>query len=121
MDRRELRRQVRRIHNRWSVVDGKGDFRCLCPWCGLRLASSEGDLHEAFIKRSAVAKRNQDAIFVEENCVLVHHHCHSEFGQTGEMRRRCFQYMRMAGMEDQVVEWYASMTDVNGNVKEILE
>ena len=29
--------------------------------------------------------------------------------------------MRMAGMEDQVVEWYTNMTDANGNVKEILE
>lgn len=65
----------------------------VCPICGKPLLRGS-DLHEAVFTRRNVqgaSKEAQEAIYVPENCVLVHPgKCH-EFAQTRPGRMLCYQ------------------------------
>lgn len=68
------------------IVDEVG-HTCAC--CGLRPGY---DLHEVFVPRTHVPKREQGGIFVRENCALVCVQCHRPGGtETGAVHTEEFK------------------------------
>lgn len=59
----------------------------ICVWCGRGLYGS-GHLHEAIIKRSDLP--NDNRIFVPENCVVLHEHCHEN---RKEVDNKCIDWL----------------------------
>jgi len=48
-----------------------------CPICKQPLSNNNCDLHEAIISRGQLNGIFETDLYVEENCVLRHHVCHS--------------------------------------------
>ena len=100
-----LRRQVRVKQGLYSKADKR--LVVVCPWCTNEVKNP--DLHEAFVKRSAVPKRKQDLIFHICNCLYVCHECHMHFGQTNEMTARCLAMAARTVTLPKVGMWYVGL------------
>ena len=74
-----------------------------------RWPNSAWDAHEYLVKRHSLPKAQQDLIFVVENVVPVHHHCHMEHGQTAAARGKCLDYAIACLSADRIAAWYDRM------------
>lgn len=108
MDRLALKNEVYRAHIRWDNESASSIVAC--PWCKKTISTREGaDLHEALIKRGEVPREKQDLIFNKHNCVLLHRACHTQWGSSGAMVRRCLRAICEAVTARRVGEWYVSL------------
>jgi hypothetical protein len=107
-DRARLSNDVYKHWRRWNATTKNTDVNCV--WCG-KVVRFGADLHEAFVKRSAVHVEQQDLIMVRENCFLVHHDCHMDYGQTTEMKRKALRMVALDRVNElyDVGKWYVSL------------
>ena len=91
----------------------RGQPRLLCAWCSQPVVGGF-DIHEAIIKRSKVVKAKQHLIFVLENCVPLHRHCHDEHGQSATMKLRAKQYLTARLGAERICKWYISLGQEHG-------
>ena len=91
----------------------RGQPRLLCAWCSQPLVGGF-DIHEAIIKRSKVVKAKQHLIFVLENCVPLHRHCHDEHGQSATMKLRAKHYLKGRLGAERICKWYISLWQEHG-------
>lgn len=90
----------------------------ICAWCG-ELGGGKGealDMHEWLIKRNG--NINDALCFTEINCVLVHHDCHHQHGQTKEFTRRCWSYKERLGYNP---EAWLNVLQANGLIKTVTD
>ena len=99
-----LRIEVHKLHSKLGQLH--------CPWCEEEITAYEKrDLHEALVKRSSVHKSKQHLIFSIENCVLLHHECHLQYGQTAEMKVRCLNALIKSVGAEHIRAWYLDLHD----------
>ena len=90
--------KLKLIEKQRRVIKGKG-YVAICPYCDFRLAT---DMHEALVKRSDVQgwpDEKKILIFCEENCVILCHRCHMEYGQTSHMTEWFVDYRERQGYD----------------------
>jgi hypothetical protein len=80
-----------------------------CAWCGKPFKGTAFERHHWLLARSALPKKLFPVLNVLANVVPLHHSCHSNYGQTDEMRTRCLRLaVKVLGLE-QLQGWYASL------------
>ena len=109
VSRQVLRGQVLRAHSQYLPAVKK--LGLVCPGCG-KYIMGDWDPHEWLVKRSAVPKDRQHLIFVPENVIPVHHHCHNN---SKELTRKCLAALvPNVFPAAQIGKWYKSLWDRNG-------
>lgn len=99
----QIANQRKKVYAKLILNDG-----FFCWWCGKAAhPNDELEMHEAFIKRNALPRKLQYLIHVIENCVLLHHECHAEFGQSPEMKKQMLQMKTDRGYDIQA--WVNSL------------
>lgn len=70
------------------------------------------DPHEWLVRRSAVPKNEQYLIFVPENVIPVHHHCHNN---SKELTRKCLIHLvPRVFPASQIGRWYQGLWNLAG-------
>jgi len=106
----ERQRQRVAAYRRHATYDpGTREYRCVCPWCGGRIDRDNFNLHEAIVRRSDVPVDKQELIFVPENMIPVHSSCHSDHGNSREMKLRCLLSMIRVLDASKIGRWYVSL------------
>jgi hypothetical protein len=115
VDRRQYmgdtRQQIYRSHMKYR----DGDTYVECPLSGNRLRyNDKWDMHEVFVQRNDVAPKQQDLIFVAENCIPLDHNAHIARGNTREALKILTPVMfRNIGAE-KISEWYFGLIEQEG-------
>ena len=106
MQRLKLRRAILRMHGIYVYKMGRVVH---CPYCLEYLNPLKcGQIHEVFVKRSAVRVVDQDAIMVPQNCLVMHADCHMGHGQDPIVAVQALMVMKS---REAVAEWLAELKE----------
>ncbi len=108
-DRTKLKLDAYRAHTHWS------NRRAKCPWCKGSIEHNQFELHEALVKRGEVPKdRQNELIFVLENTIPLHSHCHQDHGHSAEMKARALFALSNRLTAERVAKWYIGLWQEHG-------
>lgn len=103
------RLKIYNAYRRWSQEHKESVVTCM--WCGELITPSTGfHTHEWLVKRSGMNPRHHDdLLFVPENVIPLHPHCHDDNGQRVEAARRALEHAARHITADKIGRWYVSL------------